>query len=205
MKDLSLALIQGILGVSVIIPLYDPTLSLAIRTSSESNILSKYINSQSIEYNGHIYQLINLEKTWLEANKDCERRGGHLVTISSEEENNFVSNLAGSQNIWIGLTDEIHEGSWQWVNGESLTYTNWDSEEPNNSGPGEDYGMMYDNGLWNDAGPPGTPEEAYPYVCEWDNRSSNIYSDLFSLGVRIFLFVIISVLMGYRLFKTRNK
>jgi len=110
--------------------------------------------------------------TWHQAKVDCEARGGHLVAISSKEENNFIRNLAGSQNIWIGLTDEIYEGSWQWVNGGNLTYTNWDSEEPNDSGIGEDYVMMYYNGSWNDAGPPGTPDEVYPYVCEWEEDLS---------------------------------
>ena len=82
--------------------------------------------------------------------------------------------MVGSQNIWIGLTDEVHEGRWEWVNGESLVYTNWDSEEPNNSGAGEDYGMMYSDGSWNDAGPPGTPNEEQFYVCEWEEETTSI-------------------------------
>ncbi|MHA2165214.1 MAG: C-type lectin domain-containing protein, partial [Candidatus Hodarchaeales archaeon] len=76
--------------------------------------------SSEIIYNEHEYKLFSLSKTWNKAKADCEAQGGHLVTISSKEENAFVSNLAGSENIWIGLTDEIHEGSWQWANGESL-------------------------------------------------------------------------------------
>ncbi|MHA1946795.1 MAG: LamG-like jellyroll fold domain-containing protein [Candidatus Hodarchaeales archaeon] len=132
--------------------------------------------SSEIIYNEHEYKLFSLSKTWNKAKADCEAQGGHLVTISSKEENAFVSNLAGSENIWIGLTDEIHEGSWQWANGESLIYTKWDSEEPNDSGAGEDYAMMYGNGLWNDAGPPGSSDEIYAYVCEWEEGDT--YSGL---------------------------
>ena len=124
--------------------------------------------SGEIIYNGHKYKLFTPPMTWDKAKANCEAQGGHLVAISSQEENNFVNQLAGFQNIWIGLTDEIHEGSWQWVNGESLTYTNWDSEEPNDDDIGEDYGMMNSDGSWNDAGPPGSPNEAYTYICEWE-------------------------------------
>jgi hypothetical protein len=127
------------------------------------------VSGESI-FNGHEYKLFTLSKTWDEAKEDCNAQGGHLVTITSQEENEFVNNLVGSHDIWIGATDEIHEGSWQWINGESFTYTNWGTEEPSDSGSGEDYAMMYSDGLWNDAGPPGTPGEVYAYVCEWEDE-----------------------------------
>ena len=116
-------------------------------------------------YNGHEYKLFTNSKTWDKAKADCEAQGGHLVTISSKEENDFVSNLAGSDPIWIGLTDEIHEGSWQWINGESLTYTNWGSGEPNDAGTGEDYAVMGINSLWNDEF-----NHRENYVCEWEKE-----------------------------------
>ncbi|MFX0183436.1 MAG: lectin-like protein [Candidatus Hodarchaeota archaeon] len=118
-------------------------------------------------FNGHEYQLINISKTWHEAKKDCEARGGHLVTITSSKENEFVSNLAGSFWIWIGLTDELNEGDWQWVTGESVTYDNWGLGEPNDAS-GEDYTEMHADGSWNDIGPPSSPDISYYYVCEWD-------------------------------------
>lgn len=39
---------------------------------------------------------------------------------------------------WIGATDEITEGEFKWVTGETFSYTNWISGQPNNSG-NEDY------------------------------------------------------------------
>lgn len=58
--------------------------------------------------------------------------------------------------IHIGYTDEAEEGNWQWVDGSSSTYTNWDSisNEPNNYGGNENCAIMWnrhnDNGNWND-------------------------------------------------------
>jgi uncharacterized repeat protein (TIGR02543 family) len=55
--------------------------------------------------------------------------------------------------LWIGLSDEESEGNWKWVNGQSATFSNWYSGEPNNSG-NEDYAHIYGpevGGLWNDS------------------------------------------------------
>jgi len=132
-------------------------------------IQSKEGNS-GIIFDGHKYELVTISKTWNEAKMDCVARGGHLVTITSSKENNFVNDLAGSNNIWIGFTDNITEGDWQWITGESVTFTNWASDEPNNVGAGENFAEMFSDGTWNDAGPPGSPKEAYYYVCEWENE-----------------------------------
>jgi hypothetical protein len=127
--------------------------------------------SSETRFNGHHYELITISKTWSEAKADCESRGGYLVTITSQEENDFVSNLIGDYEIWIGLSDYENEGDWQWVTGEPVTYisyTNWGPDEPNDSGEGEDYAEMYGDGSWNDNGAPADPFLKHYYVCEWD-------------------------------------
>ena len=118
----------------------------------------------SRHWNGHEYRLIPSYKTWAEAKLDCEARGGHLVTITSSAENTLVTGLTHMGSVWIGLTDEITEGEFQWVTGEAVDYTNWAPGEPNDAG-GEDYTELYDSGEWNDI-PSG---QSHPYVCEWEN------------------------------------
>ncbi|GBL21869.1 hypothetical protein EMGBS4_19290 [Acidimicrobiaceae bacterium] len=40
---------------------------------------------------------------------------GYLATITSTEENSFIStNIASASNIWIGATDDLVEGAWKW-------------------------------------------------------------------------------------------
>ena len=64
---------------------------------------------------------------------------GHLVTLSSQAENEFVwSNIVGDQSRpgWLGgfQPDGSAEpdGGWQWATIEPFTFTNWSSGEPNN-------------------------------------------------------------------------
>jgi hypothetical protein len=87
--------------------------------------------------------------------------GGYLVTITSAGENNFVFNTWPSG--WIGLTDEINEGTWRWVTGETYSYSNWNPGEPNNAG-NEDYVQFVSNGKWNDL----PNSVSLPYVLEFD-------------------------------------
>lgn len=121
------------------------------------------------EYNGHTYAAINKALTWQTAREYCEALGGHLVTISDALENAFVQSLAesiGSTYTAIGFSDEAQEGSWAWVTGEDVTYTNWRYPEPNNgTGLGkQDHAYMYTDGTWDD----GFYGKAEPFVCEWD-------------------------------------
>ncbi|MFM6439732.1 MAG: Calx-beta domain-containing protein, partial [Microcystis panniformis] len=90
--------------------------------------------------------------TWANAQTQAQAMGGNLVTINDAAENQFLVNtFGGSELFWIGFTDAAQEGNWQWIDGESVTYTNWNSGEPNNVG-NEDYGVINwaRVGGWND-------------------------------------------------------
>ncbi|MFX1517705.1 MAG: lectin-like protein, partial [Promethearchaeota archaeon] len=115
-------------------------------------------------FNRHEYKLFTGGTTWPLAKAACEALGGHLVTIGSYEENTFVSNLAGANTVWLGFSDAATEGTWKWVTGESVTYTNWHPGEPNNAYD-EDYAQMYGGGTWNDL----DPTYIRAYVCEWED------------------------------------
>ena len=116
--------------------------------------------TQQTNYNGHSYYRSTGSMTWTSAKQACINMGGHLVTITSAAENNFVFNTWPSG--WIGFTDEAVEGQWRWVTGESVTYTNWNGGEPNNAN-NEDYAQFVSGGRWNDL-----PNVSLPYVLEFD-------------------------------------
>jgi len=118
-------------------------------------------------FNNHEYLLVTKSETWQDAKKACNAAGGHLVTITSVSENTFVNGLQGSDWVWMGFTDEAKEGDWRWITGERVTYTNWHSGQPDNKGAGQDYGMLWDDGTWDDDGGPKRPDEREYYVCEW--------------------------------------
>jgi len=129
--------------------------------------------------NGHKYEVIDKSITWTKARDDCKKRGGYLVTITDEEEQQFILNLLSKQgksdNYWIGGYREKKD--WKWVTGENFSYSNWAPGEPNNHN-GEENRAMFSRvplpgstqGKWNDRG---NINEAYGsmsfgYICEWD-------------------------------------
>ena len=66
--------------------------------------------------------------SWSDINQHAISLEGHLVTILSQEENNFVINLMESlkeNNGWIGFTSEANTNTWQWVTGEPVDFTSW--------------------------------------------------------------------------------
>ncbi len=111
-------------------------------------------------YNGHSYYRSTGSMTWTDARQACLNMGGHLVTVTSAAENNFIFNLWPSG--WIGLTDEVSEGTWRWVTGEPYSWSNWNGGEPNNAG-NEDYIQFVGGGKWNDL-----PNTSLPYVLEFE-------------------------------------
>ncbi len=113
------------------------------------------------------YSVVKTNLTWLQAVEDAKTRGGHLATITSIEELDFVravvkSNGVSLSTVWLGGTDEEKEGLWRWITGEKWAFTNWYDREPNNGlGKDEDYLSMVSmvGGQWNDLA--GTDKSAY--------------------------------------------
>ena len=103
------------------------------------------------QYNGNKY-LLTSHGTWQQAQAQAQSLGGNLVTINNQAEQDWlVSTFGGSENLWIGFTDEVTEGQFKWASGETSTYTNWGFGQPDNH-LNEDYvGMNFGGaGKWND-------------------------------------------------------
>lgn len=121
--------------------------------------ITGFTNQQN--YNGHSYYRSTGSAFWTIARQNCVSMGGYLVTITSAAENSFIFNLWPSG--WIGLTDEVNEGQWRWVTGETYSYSSWNPGEPNNAG-NEDYVQFVGSGRWNDL----PNNVSLPYVLEFD-------------------------------------
>lgn len=135
-------------------------------------------NENTVQWNDHVYQLFDEAIDWHAAKEKCESLGGHLVTITSKEENDFIVeqiSKGSSLYYWLGATDEEVEGTWKWVTEEEWDYTNWREGQPDNTKKYEHYLMMYQEnrlrGLWNDENVACT-EQVYKnkhgFICEWD-------------------------------------
>ena len=120
--------------------------------------------------NGHYYLRVDAQGIdWFAAKAAAEAlcyqgMQGHLVTITSTAEQEFVSNSVMGQGPmedghWIGAFQDTNapdysepSGGWRWITGESWNYTSWGSGEPNNVGGNENWALlrMPLNNTWND-------------------------------------------------------
>ncbi len=128
--------------------------TVSLRTGVQSPIIAGPINNPA---NGHDYYLLESGFTWTDAEAFAVTLGGHLASINDADENEFVRasvlRFDGTDRRgWIGYTDQVIEGTFEWSDGSTTTYTNWGPGEPNNGGPSlnEDHVEMLGNGVWND-------------------------------------------------------
>ncbi|XP_011504822.1 PREDICTED: perlucin-like protein isoform X2 [Ceratosolen solmsi marchali] len=100
------------------------------------------------------YLGIFFKANWYKAAQYCRYHGMHLVSISSQEENDKLEKHIkdfglGHEHFWTSGTDQGVEGAFFWMaNGWPITFENWNAGEPNN--------FRYENGeeedcleLWN--------------------------------------------------------
>ncbi len=131
-------------------------------------------------YGGHLYMVFEKNLTWNEAEAYCESLGGHLITITSEEEQNFITEvLKQCTNSYYWTGGFLNGSSWEWVTGEPFVYENWATGEPNNSGGVETKIHLYTKsthrGKWNDTkndnssgNDPEWTAVHFSILCEWD-------------------------------------
>lgn len=76
------------------------------------------------EYDGNQYYLSTQNAKWLDARDIAQANGGYLVSINSEEENNFIlSNI--NEITFIGLSDEVTNNAFKWESGEPFSFDNY--------------------------------------------------------------------------------
>lgn len=118
--------------------------------------------------NQHYYAVFNNFIDWNEAIEFTAtffESPGYLATITTQEENDFIVENLGWDNLrrcWLGgfQDQDIDESNpenralgWNWVTGESWEYTNWDIGEPDHfNGTNQDYLSFKDGnpGKWSD-------------------------------------------------------
>ena len=136
--------------------------------------------------NGHFYEAVASTQmiTWDQANLEAESRGGHLVTITSHAENDFVFTLVDDNQFWvmsiswrgpwigaIQLPGSVEpDDGWTWVTGEPFEYTNWNDGQPNEFNGNNEDRIHFGNELgrvpsWNDV--PAGFGEINSYVIEY--------------------------------------
>ena len=127
-------------------------------------------------FNNHKYEVIEEKMYWEDAKNYCESLGGHLVTITSEEEQSYIQNMLKDyedEDYMIGMHRSLAEFT-EWVTGEAVVYENWGYPQPDNLGNRQIVGVIcngnrsgssyrIDRGQWDD-----NTNAKYPFICEWE-------------------------------------
>lgn len=124
----------------------------------------------TVTWGGSTYDILAPTR-WSDAEVFAQSLGGHLTSIHSLAENDFltdwVSGTLGDtpvfRSFWIGL--HLTGGAWSWSDGSAVSWSNWRDGEPNGDGQQVEISWVtgYEGG-WNDWG--GADQEELHAVIE---------------------------------------
>ncbi|KAK6754705.1 hypothetical protein RB195_013596 [Necator americanus] len=92
-----------------------------------------------VTFDGNQYGFFDHEASFDEAEEICVHYGGHLVSIHSQAENDFVHSMtypltshSYNEMVWLGgrRASPPFDNQWTWTDGSPFDYTNWDDGEP---------------------------------------------------------------------------
>jgi hypothetical protein len=122
---------------------------------------------------GTCYFLFTGPATYANAKTACAAAGGRLAVLRNAQDDAVAQALAGTLDVFFGLTDQVTEGTFVWDDGASLIYSDWYPGEPNDGGGvyPEDCGVINGRrgGAWDDrpcAPDPTAGGGLYAYLCE---------------------------------------
>ena len=105
----------------------------------------------STEYGESRYELYRASFSWAHASAYAQTQGGTLASVTSSGENAAILNMltsSGAGSVWIG--GSYNGSQYVWADGESMTYTNWGTSQPDHAASAENYMEMASDGKWND-------------------------------------------------------
>lgn len=129
------------------------------RTFVEPNLVA------TANHGNSTYSLYQSSYSWNDAALFATTQAGHLATITSSEENEAVAKLLSSEGANAYIGGYYDDSNFVWSTSESMSYTNWNTNEPNRDGSLEKYMVMY-----------GTRVEGKREIGTWNDTLRNGYS-----------------------------
>ena len=167
--------------------------------------------SKIYTYEGHSYCIYHGKNmSWLDTLEYCQKLGGTLVTVNTEEEQHFIEEIATDYlteypeekafctNVNTGLYYMKDESQWTWIeepyrftyDEEWCAYTNWDDIQPDNFTGNDWYGALRTQTVEYDTWTAnfgkwddfsGDAEENVYFLCEWSYDINTQTSELLAL------------------------
>ncbi|EYC29988.1 hypothetical protein Y032_0005g2378 [Ancylostoma ceylanicum] len=115
------------------------------KATTSKTTTSKAINEKTtsttdgwISHLWNSYKVYRNAKNFDDAENRCRENGAHLVSIHSEQENQFVHNLTTTGHdvnswedfVYIGLRRNLQTGKWYWTDGSKVEYVKWAKNLP---------------------------------------------------------------------------
>lgn len=160
----------------ILIPLSSSLVSFAQGTQTATHAQYHYINTAFADRDsGSIFALYDNEvSSFDEAKRICEDLGGHLATISSQEEENAIVKMVSEitttrAGFYIGVYDPDSNGNFMTIDGVDLSspgsFSAWGSGEPNNIGTETAAEFYVSTGKWNNDKPTAANRG---FICEFE-------------------------------------
>lgn len=134
-----------------------------------------------LTFDGHRYQIVTEKLKWEAAKARAESMGGHLATITSKEENDWVSKNIGTHfkrepgdrsnwdRFFIGaIQHKSPDGPWEWVTGEPFSFQPWMKSFPNDKNNTVKVATIHSSTTWDDVT---LNYEALSFLVEWDDTA----------------------------------
>jgi len=113
-----------------------------------------------------VLKLHTERKTWADAFATCRGEGAQLVIVDRKDINDWIAKEVDIKlgGVWIGATDQGHEGTFRWANGNTASKEWWAPKEPNNCCGGQNCAVSNHGkpGQWDDR----KCSQKLPFVCQ---------------------------------------
>jgi len=128
---------------------------------------------------GYCYKVSEYKTNWNSARKICENENAEITSILTSKENAFIKDLMRRSNekvgFWLGGNDKNLEGSWEWIDGTPVEFTDWQRGQPNNLNNEQDCMFLWlSDYKWHDEAC--TDWKNLPTICK--KRGEHIESEL---------------------------
>lgn len=161
-------------------------------TATVNSILSANTGVLYSEETNSFYQYITTGTDWISADSAANAATlagltgvtGHLATVTSQAESDFITSLVGANRVWISASDAASEGEWIWTSGPEAgqkfwtggaggsaynsLFSNWQVGDPSGLHPLWDYAeILATREWWTNSSISIDPG----YVIEWEASS----------------------------------